>query len=191
MVHHLGVSCMWRDESLCLQCRRLFYTDERVFVTVKSLVECILGVGKHWCDGFVYEVVISPLVDILDAREVCIQRIGIFIRAVDGQAVANALLEEAELGASIYRTYFNPANYISSDSEGVSEDDGDSEFEEEDKEAEEIKAEKQRRRSFIEEAWEVYRVGVFINNLIPFQRVLGRGDNWLSTTSTEVVVDII
>ncbi|GLJ21317.1 hypothetical protein SUGI_0391820 [Cryptomeria japonica] len=98
--------------------------------------------GRDWCDGFVYEAVISPLVDILDSRE-------------------KMNLRKRNFGS-----------------------------EEEDEEVENIKLEKQRKRSFIEEAWEVYRVGVLNNNLAPFQRMLDMEDNWLSEASTGAMVEI-
>lgn len=68
MVHHFGLSCLCRDETFQVQCRCLFYTDEGGWDAVWRMVNTILGGGRHWCDGFVYEAVICPMVDILDSK---------------------------------------------------------------------------------------------------------------------------
>ncbi|GLJ40850.1 hypothetical protein SUGI_0845000 [Cryptomeria japonica] len=56
---------------------------------------------------------IYPMVDVLDSKEVCIHKIDGFVRAVDGQAIASAILD-MDLGGwmSILGYYFNPAQHI-------------------------------------------------------------------------------
>ncbi|GLJ27384.1 hypothetical protein SUGI_0537470 [Cryptomeria japonica] len=185
MVHHFGLSCMCRDKSFQVQCRRLFHTDDRVGDAVWRLVTSILGGGRHWCDGFVYEVVLCPMVDVLDSKETCIQKINGFICSMDGQAIANEILNldlSNWVSLSLLGLYFNSSNYISSDFEEDPDDEGE-EYEQE-------KAEKERKKTLIEDAWEVYRIGVINRNLAPFQRMLDEGDGWLSMASVVKVVEI-
>lgn len=145
MVHHFGLSCMCRDESFQVQYRRLFLMDESVLDAIWRLVASILGGGRHWCDNFIYEVVIFPMIDILGSKEVCIQRIDGFIHAMDGQAIANEILNlDVDRWVSRLGSYFNSDNYVSSDSE----DDQDLEDEKRDH----AKVEKERLKSLIEDA---------------------------------------
>lgn len=72
MVHHFGLSCMCKDETFQMQCRRLINAEGEVIDAVWRLVFTILGGGRHWCDGFIYEVVMCPMVDVLDSKEMCI-----------------------------------------------------------------------------------------------------------------------
>ncbi|GLJ12573.1 hypothetical protein SUGI_0193690 [Cryptomeria japonica] len=156
MVHHFGLSCMYREETIQEQSRRLFHVNERVWEAVWRLANGIMGGGRHWCDGLVYEVVICPVVDILDSKEACIQRIDGFVHVVDGQAIADVILElGTDKWTSILGNYFNHAHYILADMEGDL-----------DSKVEEITLEKAKieRKKFIMEAWEVYRVWVLNGN---------------------------
>ncbi|GLJ11637.1 hypothetical protein SUGI_0173400 [Cryptomeria japonica] len=112
------------------------------------------------------------MVDIFDSKEVTIQRIDDFLCPSDGQALGNVILElDSDCWVSTLDIYFDHTNYISSKSE------------ESDIEGEEIsqkRAARERRKNFIQEAWEVFRVGVRNGNLDPFHRLLNSNDNWLS-----------
>lgn len=101
-----------------MQCRRLFHIDERVTDAVWRLAFASLGGGRHWCDGFIYEAVIFPMVDVLASKEMCIQNIDGFIRTIDGQVVANEILDlDSDKWASLLCLYFNAANYIPAESD--------------------------------------------------------------------------
>ncbi|GLJ32282.1 hypothetical protein SUGI_0649680 [Cryptomeria japonica] len=162
MVHHFGLS---------------------VLDAVWRLVATILGGGRHWCDSFVYEAVICPIIDILGSKEVRIQRIDSFIRAMDGQAIANEILNlDADRWVSRLGSYFNSDNYVSSDLE----DDQHLEDEERDH----AKVEKERLKSLIEDVWEVYQIGVINKNFSPFQRLLDRDVRWLTRAIVGKVMEI-
>lgn len=183
MVHHFSLSCMCREESFQMQYRRLFHTDDRARDAVWRLVTSILGGGRHWCDGFIYEVMLCPMVDVHDLKEACIQKIDGFIHSVDGQAIANKILKlDLSSWVSLLGLYFNSSNYISSNSE---EDPND-----EEEEHVQAKVEKERKKTLIEDAWEVYRIRVINRNLSPLQRMLDAEDGLLSTASTMKVVEI-
>lgn len=111
MVHHFGLSCMCREESFQMQCKRLFHTDDRVGDVVWRLLTSILGSGKHWCDGFFYEAMLCPKVDVLDSKEACIQKIDGFIHSVDGHVIANKILDlDLSNWVSLLGLYFNSSN---------------------------------------------------------------------------------
>ncbi|GLJ50239.1 hypothetical protein SUGI_1069490 [Cryptomeria japonica] len=153
MVHHTGLSCMCRDETFQVQCKRLFHTGEGVFDAMWRLASSILGGGRNWCDGFIYE------------------------------AIANEILNlESKKWESLLGVYFNTANYISSDS------DEDSNYENEGDVCE--KEEKGRKKAFIEDAWEVCRIGFINRNLALFQRLMDTKDCWLSVASAMKIMEI-
>ncbi|GLJ22814.1 hypothetical protein SUGI_0430090 [Cryptomeria japonica] len=93
MVHHFGVSCLCREELIQAQCSRLFQANDVLWNVVWWVANGILGANQHWCEGFVYEAVIFPMVDIFDSKEATIQRIDSFVCPSDGLAPGNAILE--------------------------------------------------------------------------------------------------
>ncbi|GLJ13651.1 hypothetical protein SUGI_0217260 [Cryptomeria japonica] len=75
---------------------------------------------------------------------------------MDGQVVANEILNLDAMGwNSVLGIYFNPNNYVSSDSEEESDVP-----EEENSDRERRRAEKERKTNEIDEAWEVCRIRV-------------------------------
>ena len=119
MAHHFGLSCICWNETILAQCRHLFRArDDRVYEAIKTLVVGCLGEGRHWCDVFIYEVVLSPLVDIIDSRERCIEKITDFIQAVR-VAVAKGIpdLEIGKLVSILSFFFLNSANFRSNDDE--------------------------------------------------------------------------
>lgn len=91
-----------------------------------EVVDISLNLDRHWCDGFIYEVVSAPIVDVLESKERCIEIVGDFINEAYGDAVAGAPCEmQNKVKESILKVYFNPANYLSSHSEGETEEDED------------------------------------------------------------------
>ncbi|GLJ50787.1 hypothetical protein SUGI_1081720 [Cryptomeria japonica] len=176
MLNHFGVSFLCREESIQAQCSRLFQENDVLWNAVWRVANGILGANRHWCDGFVYEAVICPMVDIFDSKEATIQRIDGFICPSDGQALGNAILElDSDCWVSTLHIYFNHTNYISSKLE---------ESNTEDEEIAQKRVAWERRENFIQEAWEVFRVGVRNGNLDPFCRLLNSDDNWLSAPTT-------
>lgn len=110
------------------------------------------------------------MVDVLDSKEACIQKIDGFIRSVDGQVVANQILNlDLSNWVSMLGLYFNLNNYVSLESEEDPDD--------EEEENIQAKVEKERKNTLIEDAWEVYRIGVINKNLAPFQRMLDAEDD--------------
>lgn len=183
MVHYFGLRFLCEEETFNQQWWRLFNLDERTWDAIWRLARGILGGERHWCDSFIYEAVICPLVDVLDSTEVFIQKIDGFVRVVDGQVVASAILELDSSGwTSILDCYFNPTNYIIEPHDESSNSD--------DEEAVEARAKRERKRNLISEAWEVYRVGVMNRDLGPFRRLLHSTNNWLIAASVVHVVDI-
>ncbi|GLJ20761.1 hypothetical protein SUGI_0378320 [Cryptomeria japonica] len=93
------------------------------------------------------------------------QKIDGFVRVVDGPALANVVLDlDNDCWVSILVTCFNFANYISSESKVES-----NESESKDKEKIQRRSAKEKKKNFIMEAWEVFRVGVKNRNLDPFE----------------------
>lgn len=143
-----------------------------------------LGEGRHWCDIFVYEVVLCSLVDIIDSKEGCIKKISYFIHAVDGEAIENATIE-LEVGkfVSFLIIYFDSDNYASDanyDRSDVVSLDPPTDY-----------ARIQRKKNFIDNSWEVYRIDVINNKFAPFCKLLESVDNWLLAASVVNIVEIV
>ncbi|GLJ44047.1 hypothetical protein SUGI_0918550 [Cryptomeria japonica] len=142
-----------------------------------------LGGERHWCDDFIYEAVLCPLVDILDSKRVYIEMIDGFVRSVDSQVIASSILDLDSNGwTSVLDCYFNPVHYVTEPPDESSDSN--------DEEATEAWAESERKKNIIFEAWEVFRVGVINHDLGPFRRLVYSEENWLSVVAAIQVVDI-
>ncbi|GLJ44785.1 hypothetical protein SUGI_0942070 [Cryptomeria japonica] len=94
MVHHFGVSFLCREESIQAQCSQLFQANDVLWNVVWQVANGLLGGNQHWCDGFVYEAVICPMVDIFDSKEATIQRIDEFVCPSNGPNAAILILKQ-------------------------------------------------------------------------------------------------
>lgn len=70
-----------------------FLSHKNIYDAIHGMVEFSLNVDRHWCDGFIYEVVLFPLVDILESRERCVKLMEGFMKGVNEDAMAEAIFE--------------------------------------------------------------------------------------------------
>lgn len=70
-----------------------FNLDDLTWDALWLLARGILGGDRNWCDSFIYEVILYPMVDILDSKEACIQIIDGFVRSNNGKVVASTILD--------------------------------------------------------------------------------------------------
>lgn len=158
----------------------------------------------------VLEVVLLPLVDIIEMKERVVELLAGFIKPFIVDTVADAILGmEEDVRVSIMKIYFQFENYLHSDTEdgGESKEEGNEagEDNEEDVDEEDYvdsdvvremarrevwREERARLKTFREEAWEIFRCAVFNGNLEPFRRVIESDDWWLPENSTHNVIGI-
>ncbi|GLJ30304.1 hypothetical protein SUGI_0599500 [Cryptomeria japonica] len=124
MGHYFGLSSLSREDILEEQCERLFDIDvEGGQEVIRGLVEEVLSRDRHWSDGYVYEAVLTILVDILAFKEKCVERLVGFIRDVDIDDVGSVVMELEEEWASVLNVYFNPSVIFSDFEEDFDADD--------------------------------------------------------------------
>ncbi|GLJ15787.1 hypothetical protein SUGI_0260070 [Cryptomeria japonica] len=145
MVHRFGLSCLCREETLEVQCDRLFDIDTGGLEAICGIVEGALSDDRHW--------------------------------EVDADAVGSAVMEVEEEWPSILGPFFNTAVYLS-DVECL-----DSEDEEQVAEV----ALKAKEEEFMNNAWEVFCVGVKNDDQDPFKRMMWIEEGWLSEGSIDRV----
>lgn len=167
------------------------------------MVDISLNLDRHWCDDFIYEVVLAPIVDVLESKERCIEIVGDFINAAYGDAVAGALCEmQNEVKESILKVYFNHDYYLSSDSKGeIVEDEDLSNVEEvggvqnmadneEEQEDREWREKKQRKKMFVTLAWVTFRDGVSNGDLTVFRQLKENEYWWLAEASSDTLFNL-
>ncbi|GLJ35926.1 hypothetical protein SUGI_0720860 [Cryptomeria japonica] len=117
---------------------------------------------RHWCDGYIYEIILCLLVDILPSKEACVEMLEGFIREEDVEIVGGAVLKVEEEWASILGPYFNPLAFLSDKECSNPEDEV------------RVAAEaiRMRKEEFMVEAWEVFKVGVKNADMEPFRRMM-------------------
>ncbi|GLJ55029.1 hypothetical protein SUGI_1181260 [Cryptomeria japonica] len=118
MVSFVAMHCMHCEELVERQCMDLFNTKEDIYKVILEMVDVSLNLERHLYDGFIYEAVLTPVVDVLELEERCLELIGGFLKSMNGDVVVDTLLELQDgTKESILRVYFNPATCYSSDSE--------------------------------------------------------------------------
>ncbi|GLJ49079.1 hypothetical protein SUGI_1035360 [Cryptomeria japonica] len=180
MVHRFGLSCLCREETLEAQCERLFDIDIEGQRAIKGVLDDAFNEERHRCDGYVYEIILCLLVDVLSSKEACVEKLEGFVRKEDVEAMGEAMLEVEEEWASILGPYFNPTTILSNAECSNPKD--------EIRLA--VEALRMRKVEFMAEAWEVFQVGVKNANLGPFRRMMMKEDGWLSEGSIDKVVTI-
>lgn len=65
MVHRFGLSCLCREETLEAQCERLFDIDIEGQTAIQGILNDAFSEDRHWCDNFIYEIILCLLVDVL------------------------------------------------------------------------------------------------------------------------------
>ncbi|GLJ12620.1 hypothetical protein SUGI_0194700 [Cryptomeria japonica] len=108
-----------------------------------------------------------PLVDIIECRERAVEMLNAFVKPVNGNSIANAILSL-------------PENEWIKDSEKRRE-------KRRRVEKEELK---EMMRTFGEDAWEVFRCVVQNGNMAPFRRVTSSETWWFSAGATENVTNL-
>lgn len=93
MMNFVGLNCQNYEELLEVLIKDLFFIEEYIYVAICGMVEVSLNIDRHWCDGFIYEVVLVPLVGILESRERCIKLMEGLMKGVNGDVVAEAIFE--------------------------------------------------------------------------------------------------
>lgn len=160
-----------------------------------------LNFDHHWCDATIYEVVLMPLVDIIECRERVVEILSGFFKPVNGNNIADSILclPENEW-ISILKTYFQPSYFLPSDSEEEEEEEESDNEEGNESNVPEISRAERRRvkreelkelmRTFGENAWEVFRCTVQNENMAPFHRVTNSETWWFSAGATASVINI-
>ncbi|GLJ30914.1 hypothetical protein SUGI_0615520 [Cryptomeria japonica] len=185
--------------------------EEMARLLAGGLVGITLNMDRHWCDSLVLKVILLPLVDIIEMKEHVVELLASFIKPFIADMVADAILGmEEDVRVSIFKIYFQFENYLHLDLEENEESDGDgnedgeadegSDVGEEDlvngEEVREMarrevwREERERLKTFGDEAWEIYRCAVFNGNLEPFRRITESDDWWLSKNSTPNAIGI-
>lgn len=143
-------------------------------------MEGALSDDRHWCDGQIYEIIMCLLVDVLPSKEACIEKITGFVREVDADVVESAVMEVEKEWASILGPFFNTVVYLSdvecSDSEN------------EDQVV--VVALKAKKEEFMNNAWEVFRVGVKNDDPDPFKQMMRIEEGWFSEGNIDRVAVI-
>lgn len=107
MAYFGNVGCMNCEETLDAQLCNLFISEEYVYEVIKGLIEITLNFEWHWCDSTVYEVVLMPLVDIIESRERAMELLCSFVKPVNGNCIADSILSLSKnVWISILKTYF-------------------------------------------------------------------------------------
>ncbi|GLJ06422.1 hypothetical protein SUGI_0038710 [Cryptomeria japonica] len=176
MAHFGDISCVNCDNGLDLQLRNLFITEDVVYDAMRGMTDISLSLDRHWCDAFIYGVVLPPLVDIIESGERSVELLNGFVKPYVGDYVTNTILSlEESSRVSILRVYFQAEIYLSDASDEDMEDsdsDGsgdlvDSDYIREKARREVKREERETLMTFFDEAWEVFRCAVFNGNLLP------------------------
>lgn len=135
---------------------------------------------RHWCDNFIYEIILCLSVDVLPSKEARVEKLVGFVREENIEAVGGAVLEVDKEWANILDPYFNPLTFLS-DAECLDP-----------KNEIRLVAEalRIRKEEFMGEAWEVFRVGVKNVAMGPFRRMMMKEDRWLSKGNIDKVATI-
>ncbi|GLJ26291.1 hypothetical protein SUGI_0505320 [Cryptomeria japonica] len=198
-----GILCMNCEETLERQCIALFNADEDIYEAILEMVDTSLNLERHWCDGFIYEVVLVSIMDVLESKERCVEILRDFVNEDYGDAVAEALCElQKGVKERILKVYFNPTNYYSLDTKEESEAEGDQTEDEEDSNIQDLndsdeereervqRAMKRRKRKFVKEAWSIFRDGVLNGDLIGFKQLKCAKDWWLTEASSDTLFNL-
>ncbi|GLJ31902.1 hypothetical protein SUGI_0642110 [Cryptomeria japonica] len=202
MAHFGEISCVNYEMHVGAQIRSLFVTEEYVYEAIQGLMGITLNFDMHWCDALIFEAVVLLLVDIIDLRERSVELMCGFVKSSVGNIIANGILGlDENTKVSILKTYFQLEYYLPSDSsedannsEGEEVEDG-SEYENSDKgittQKRLEKAEKRERmKTFVENAWEIFRCAVLNGNIDPFRRVTNSDEWWFPAASTANVISL-
>ncbi|GLJ12616.1 hypothetical protein SUGI_0194660 [Cryptomeria japonica] len=117
------------------------------------------------------------LVDVLPSKETCIEKFVGFVREVDADVMGSAIMEAEEEWASILGPFFNTIVYLSDVDCSDSEDEAQVA----------AVALKAKKGEFMQNAWEVFRVGVKNDDMDPFKQMMRLEDSWLSEINIEQV----
>lgn len=199
MAYFDNIGCMNCEETLDAQLRNLFISEDHAYDAIKGLVGITLNFERHWCDSNVYEVVLMPLVDIIEYRERVMELLCGFVKPVNGNYIANSILSLSENEwISILKTYFQPDVFLPTDSEEEeeesenegSDDSNDSKRNRTECERLEKEELKEMMRSFRENAWEVFKCAMMNGDMAPFHKVTNSKVRWFSTGATETVTNV-
>ncbi|XP_059064981.1 uncharacterized protein LOC131067114 [Cryptomeria japonica] len=72
MVYHFDLSCLCHEETLEDRCERLFDIDTEGQIAIQGLLEDAFSEDRHWCDGYIYEIILCLMVDVLPSKEACV-----------------------------------------------------------------------------------------------------------------------
>lgn len=209
------INCINCESTMNTQLRNLFLTDDHVYDSARGLVGITLNFERNWCDTVVLEVVLLPLMDIIDSGESVVELLAGFIKPFIADCIANVILSlEENVRVSILKVYFQFDNYLPLDSEDDHEEEDSEdreEFAEDSEDREESakddesvdsdtirqrarrevwKEEREKLKTFGDNAWEFFRCAVFNGNMEPFQRLTESDDWWLPENSTRNAINI-
>lgn len=144
MIHHFGLSCMCREETLEDQIGRISEAEEYLMNAIQRIADYKRSSSNHHCDGYVYEAILAPMVDMIASKEKCVQNITGFVRVMDANAIGSATMDldcpewASYLGRYIFSWHLFP------------DSNSDEELDVEDEEKKRRRAEKKRRSNFID-----------------------------------------
>ncbi|GLJ30804.1 hypothetical protein SUGI_0611220 [Cryptomeria japonica] len=182
MAYFRRISYVNCENALITQLRNLFSYEEYVYDSVLGLVGITLNTDRHWFHKT------------LNHRHGCRSHSGL----------------EEDVRVSILKVYFQFENYLRLDSEEDEEREGDDtekgediesseggeEASENSEEAHDLahrevwRVERERLKTFGDEAWEIFRCTVFNGNMEPFHRIIKSDDWWLLENSTRNAITI-
>ncbi|GLJ23527.1 hypothetical protein SUGI_0445720 [Cryptomeria japonica] len=185
-----------REETLEVQCDRLFDIDTNGQEVICGIVEGALSNDRHWCDRQIYEIIMYLLVYVLPSKEACIEKIVGFVRDVDANVAGSAIMEVAAVALKAKKEEF-VQNTWEVFCMGVKNDDMDpfkwmmrleeSWLSEGSIERVAAVALKAKKEEFVQNTWEVFCMGVKNDDMDPFKWMMRLEESWLSEGSIERV----